>query len=409
MKVLHINCVYPVGSTGRITSDIHEYLIKNNHESFVLYSRGPKRIGNNAIRVCNVFESKVNHFISRISGLMYGGCIRGTGKIIKVIKKENPDIVHLQCINGYFVNIYKLISYLKKSKIPTVITLHAEFMHTANCACTFDCNKWINGCGECPTLYKSTESYFVDRTAESFNKMKVAFSGFGDRINIVGVSEWLSSQAKKSPIMKDLNIVTIHNGIDTATFYPRNYKKARKNFGFKEHEAIVLWVTSVYSEDKGKIEFQKLVSLFNEFDNTRFVVAGAKDATINNDNIDFLGRVNNKEELAELYSAADVVICCSKQESFPTVSLEAQCCGTPVIGFDVGGVAESIIWGMGKVVPVKDIEAMKAAIIEFGEKKKNLEYKILDNILEEYSSERMAHKYLLLYKLMLGDLDGIKL
>ena len=115
MKVLQMNCVYGEGSTGRITKEIHNALLHDGINSAVLYGRGKNTSEKNVYRVCSNFYAKCNRFISSVTGIPYGGCVLSTNKIIKIIRKEKPDVVHIQCINGYFVNIYKLI-FLQKSK-----------------------------------------------------------------------------------------------------------------------------------------------------------------------------------------------------------------------------------------------------------------------------------------------------
>lgn len=126
-----------------------------------------------------------------------------TNRLISVIKKEKPDIVHLQCINGYFVNIYRLINWLKKNNIKTVVTLHAEFMYTANCGHAFECEKWKTGCGKCPRLKRETKSLFIDGTAYSWRKMKKAFDGFkNENLVITSVSLWLMERQVQHRYLK---------------------------------------------------------------------------------------------------------------------------------------------------------------------------------------------------------------
>jgi hypothetical protein len=148
---------------------------------------------------------------------MYGGCFFSTNKLISIIKKEKPDVVHLHCINGYFVNIYRLVSWLNKSKIKTVLTLHAEFMHTANCGHALECDKWKTGCGKCPRLKKETKSLLIDSTHRSWVKMKKAFDGF-ENLVVTSVSPWLMERAKQSPILADKNHTVVYNGLDTNVF-----------------------------------------------------------------------------------------------------------------------------------------------------------------------------------------------
>jgi len=401
MKVLHINCVYPTGSTGKITSELHHALKREGHESIVLYSRGKKVIEPDAIQVCSDFWGKLNHSISRLTGLMYGGCTIQTQKILRIIKQEKPDLVHLQCINGYFVNIYRLVSFLSEARIPTVLTLHAEFMYTANCGCSFECEKWKEGCGHCPKRYWATESYFFDRTHESFLQMQRAFRGFENRLTVVGVSEWLSNRAKESPIMKDCEIRKIYNGIDTSVFAPVEANKVRSDLGVSSDEKLVLWVTSGYTKEKGEDFFLQLSASMRGSE-YRFVVVGTERPADYEGDVLFVGRTANQKTLAEFYSAADVSLCCSRQESYPTVCLESQSCGTPVVGFDVGGVAETIFPGMGEVVPLGNIEHMGRAVEWWAEEKKKLSADTLRVCRDYVSSERMKQEYLDLYQAMLG-------
>ena len=106
MKVMQINCVYNSGSTGKIVHDLHNELIANGIESVVCYGRGKKVKEKNVYKTCGELYSKVNNLFSRITGIMYGGCFFSTNKLLRIIKKEKPDVVHLHCLNGYFVNIY---------------------------------------------------------------------------------------------------------------------------------------------------------------------------------------------------------------------------------------------------------------------------------------------------------------
>ena len=128
MKILQINCVYDYGSTGKITRDIHKSLQKNGFDSVVLYGRRQKVQEAGVYKTCTEFEAKAWNVLSRLTGQPYAVTPFGTLTLLHRLEREKPDVVHLQCINGYFVDIYRLLNYLKKNHIPTVLTLHAEFM-----------------------------------------------------------------------------------------------------------------------------------------------------------------------------------------------------------------------------------------------------------------------------------------
>jgi len=141
MKILQVNVVYKKGSTGKITYDLHKGMLDAGIESVICYGRGELVKEPGVYKTCPEWYSKLNNALTRITGVMYGGCFFSTNRLISIIKKEKPDVVHLQCINGYFVNIYRLITWLKKEHIKTMLTLHAEFMFTANCGHALECDR----------------------------------------------------------------------------------------------------------------------------------------------------------------------------------------------------------------------------------------------------------------------------
>ena len=217
MKLLQINCVYKYGSTGKIVYDIHTAMKNGDNQSIVCYGRGRRISEADVYKTCSELYSKLNKLLSFFTGIMYGGCFWSTKKLIHIINKEKPDVIHVHCINGNFVNIYGLISFLKKRGIATILTLHAEFMYTANCGHSFDCDRWKIGCGNCPRLKKETGSLVFDHTNISWKKMKKAFENF-DALTVVSVSPWLQSRAEQAPILSQMNHQTVLNGIDTSVF-----------------------------------------------------------------------------------------------------------------------------------------------------------------------------------------------
>lgn len=399
MKILQINCVYQYGSTGRITAGIHAYLKKQGHESVVCYGRRKTYREPGLYKTCNEFMGKLNHGIARISGMPYGGCGLQTAKLLRILQREQPDLVHIQCPNGHFVNIYRLINYLKKADIPTVITLHAEFMYTANCNHAIGCDRWQQGCGSCPKKQAGTGSLFFDRSAASFRRMQDAFRDFR-KLTVVGVSRWITQRAALSPVWKDVSFQTIYNGIDTNVFCPRSVAEGRAMLGLQEGERGIVFVTSFFDRLKGADLF---VALTERMPDCKFYVVGASRPLDAPKNITFLGKIGSPERLALLYSGADATVCCSRQDNYPTVCLEAAACGTPVVGFDTGGVGEAIGNGLGIVVPKEDVPAMESALRQVLSVPKETWRQRAEAL--SLSEDRMCKEYLMLYKRILQE-DG---
>lgn len=402
MKVLQVNCVYNSGSTGKITRDIHIELLKNGHESVVCYGRGTKTQDAGVYKTCGELYSKLNNLLTRFTGILYGGCFLSTNRLISIIKKEKPDIVHLQCINGYFVNIYRLVSWLKKSKIKTVLTLHAEFMYTANCGHSYNCEKWKTGCDNCPVFKKETKSLFFDSTARSFKKMKKAFNGFDDNLIVTSVSGWIMNRAKQSLILGNKKHTVISNGLNIDNFYPCDCEELRKNLELTDAKTV-LFVTPVFSLDPNQIKGGYYVAeLAKKMPDMKFVVVGNTNPDLSlPENMIDIGRVENQSKLAEYYSVADVMVITSRADNYPTVCLESNCCGTPVVGFDVGGVRETIFDGMGTTVEHGDMDALSDEVRKYAALKSSISKETIEQCRARNSRSRMTEDYIDLYKEML--------
>ncbi len=399
MKVLQINCVYRTGSTGKILYDIDAELQKQGIESIVCYGRGVNIYEPHVYKTCGELYSKFNNMLTRFTGLMYGGCSFSTKTLINIIQKEKPDVVHLHCLNGYFVNIPHLMAFLRDAGIPTVLTLHAEFMYTGNCGYALDCDRWKTGCGKCPRLRKETKSLLLDRTHTFWQKMKEAFDGFDDNLIVASVSPWLMERAKQSPILSDKHHCVVLNGIDTSIFHAYDTAVLRDKHGLT-NEIIIFHATAGFSCDPNHIKggyyvLELAKRLINE--NAKIFVAGTYDTSIvPPKNVIFLGRIDNQKLLAQFYSMADVTLLTSKKETFSMVCAESLCCGTPVVGFEAGGPEQIALKEYSKFVEFGDLDALKrttlmmASIINVREQIAKASYDV-------YSREIMCKGYFDIY------------
>lgn len=355
MKIIQINCVYNTGSTGKIVAGLHSQYINLGHDSFVLYGRGKKVSDANIIKVSSEIEAKIHGLLSRLFGVDFGYSPIATKKAIGIIKKVKPDVVHLHCLNGHFINVFRLLDFLKKNKIKTILTLHAEIMHTAGCEHAMECTKWTSMCYDCKMVSGLISRLFRDDAKVSFTKMRDAFSNF-DRLTIVGCSEWVVQRAKLSPIFGKSNcsFSYIHNDInyDVFHFKPSNLRDA---LGIPLKKKIVLTVTPNFlSPIKGSSYFLEIARRMPEY---QFIVVGFNgNKEILPSNVLAIRRTENQNELANYYSLADCFISTSLRETLPTVCLEASACGCNVLAFDSGGASETIQEGHGDVVTPYDID-----------------------------------------------------
>lgn len=391
MKILQINNVYGEKSTGKITQAIHRALRQAGHESVVVYGRGCGKEEAGVLRLCPDWYGKANSLISRFTGLRYGGCLLSTWRLQRIIRREKPDVVHLQCINGNFVNIYRLIGWLKRNRIKTVVSLHAEFMYTANCGHAFSCDQWKQGCKRCPDKKKMTKSLLFDRTGTSWKKMKAAFEGFEQDCVICPVSPWTEARARQSAILKNFSFRTVYNGLDTDVFCSGQGKCVQ--------ERTVLHVTAQFSGEKDHPKGGwYLLELAKRMPDVRFQVVGpAEQFAQCPDNLQLLGVISDQKQLAELYRRAQVSVVVSRRETFSMPCAESLCCGTPVTGFRAGAPEQISLPEFGSFVEFGDLDALEAQLRFWLNRNDTDRNAVAQAAKKRYSAETMVNDFMNVY------------
>lgn len=409
MKVVQINVVYPDGSTGNIVKELHHALIRQNNTSIVCYGRGLNVKEQNVYKIAPEFIMKLQSFLAKLTGYAYGGCFYSTRNLINILKRENPDIVHIHCINGYMVNIYKLLEYLKVNIVPTVLTLHAEFMYTAGCAHAINCEKWKTGCMKCPQRKKGRPaSKIFDRSKQEWEFMRGAFEGF-DNLVVTSVSEWLSDRAKQSPFFPDKNIKVIFNGIDTEKiFSPKQFDDLKKELNLND-EKIILHVTPNFKDPiKGGKYVLYLAEKFKK-DNQKikFIIVGYNGPKLDlPENVIVLPKIKNQIKLAKLYSMANITLLTSMRETFSMVCAESLSCGTPIVGFYAGGPEMIALKEYSKFVLYGDINGLEDAVLKWIDKKEIFSDNIFKEASKKYSQKLMCEKYIDIYN-KINNFEGL--
>ena len=406
MRILLVNVLASSGSTGKITTDIHHTLLSKGYESLVCYGAGadvPEEKG--YYRVCSNRERHISTLLQRAHGVAYGYyALKGTKRLIKKIQEYKPDVVHLQCINGCIVDIYKLLRFLGVNSIKTVVTLHAEFMYTGMCGHAYDCMKFTepNGCHHCP-LYKKELHSIVDNTHLSWKKMKDAFSSFNpENLILTSVSPWVKSRASMSPIVKGFRNEVVLNGLEQDVFkiVPLSEKVSH---AFSQDKKLILFVGAKFNTDKDNVKGGwHFVELAKRMPQHQFCIVASTYSDIENlpSNIIFWGRTNGQKELAELYNRADVTVLTSRRETFSMVTAESLCCGTPVVGFKAGGPESIAIPEYSTFVEHGNIDALQTAVEDYLDSDFDPE-RISHDAHQVYSKERMTESFIRVYKQLL--------
>ena len=395
MKILQVNCVYPYGSTGKIMQCLHKEYLRYGHSSIVCYGRGKKIKETGIYKVSSELEAKIHAVQSRLFGVEFSHSPIATNKLIRIIKKESPDVVHLHCLNGNFVNVYSLLAFLKKTHIKTVITLHAEIMHTAGCGHAFDCEKWRTECCDCELIKGKISRYFRDDAKYCFNRMKKAFEGFSNAV-VVGVSSWLTDRAKASPIFADCQCITIHNGLNQQTFLYKA-KMAQDNGVALPKKKVVLHVTPNFNDPLKGGKF--VLELARRMPTIQFIIVGYSENGLELPiNVTAIPRTTNQEELANYYSLADITLLTSKRETFSMVCAESLSCGTPIVGFKAGGPETISLPEYSEFVEYGDMDALQKCLERWLDKQDFDKKQISQKAHALYSAENMAANYLKVYK-----------
>ena len=340
MRVLLINVTCGYGSTGRILTGIYDAYEADGNECLIAYGRGSAPEGYRAIKTGTRLGKAMHGLKSRIKDSHGFGSRAETKQLIHQIKRFNPEIIHLHNIHGYYINIEILFDYIKKAGIPVIWTLHDCWAFTGHCT-HFDyagCERWMTGCYRCPQLSRYPKSFFYDNTLRNYHRKKELFCGVSD-ITLVTPSKWLGAIVKKS-FLSACPVFVIPNGVDLAQFKP-TYGNFRKRYGLGDKK-IVLGVASVWESRKGLEEFGVLSGLRD--DNYKIVLVGLTKKQIRSmpEKILCIQRTESVRELAELYTAADVFVNMSVEESMGLVTVEAMACGTPVIVYNKTALPEVV-------------------------------------------------------------------
>lgn len=394
-KLLQINSTANWGSTGKIAEQIGELAISNGWESYIAYGRYANKSKSKLIKIgskfgmlCHLVESRLfdNHGLaSRIA----------TRQLIKEIKRINPDIIHLHNIHGYYINYKILFNYLNCVNTPVVWTLHDCWTFTGHCAHFIDaeCYKWKNGCEDCPK-YRGYPSAYTDHSERNY-RLKNRLFTYKDNIFLAPASKWLSDFVGES-YFKHKNRNVFHNGINLSIFKPSKWEQKDKT--------NIIGVSSVWNKAKGLDDFYKLRELLdpNKYDIT---LVGLNQEQIDNlpEGINGILRTNSAEDLAGLYSNANVFINPTYADTFPTTNLEALACGTPVVTYRTGGSPESITPSTGFVVEQGDIDGVINAIKEIESRGKQYYSDACRKYAEEnFDKDKCFAKYIDLYNELLN-------
>ena len=402
MKVALINAVYGYGSTGLIVKNIEEALIQSDNEAVVIYQYAAP-LPNKGRRVGNLIDWKLHALYTRLDGKQGFASRCPTKKLIKYLENEKPDVVHLHNVHANFINLPLLLSYLAQEDIPTVITLHDCWFFTGKCThfAAIGCERWREGCGNCPKQNETPASLIRDASAEVLMKKASLYNNLS-KLTVVGCSKWISNLAKQSTAFKQCQVKQIYNGVDTAVFIPMDREKCRNKHGVKA-DFVILGMANKWLDKRNLGILNEIKKQLHE--NELLLIIGCnevqKKMISGYDKVRAVGYIESREELAEYYNVADVFCNLTLEDTLPTVNMEALSCGTPVVTYDSCGSPELVVEDQtGFVVEQGDIDGLIEAFekIKSGAISRSSCYEYAKH---SYDKSERYQEYLRLYRSML--------
>ncbi len=417
MKVLLINEVYGILSTGRTVKELSEGIIRQGDECLIATAYGMKdkeeirkmrRKGHYIIGF--LADRKLHALCSRITGLQgYFSHIPTLG-LLRYIKKKKPDIVQLENVHGNYLNLNMLLNFLVKEDIPTVLLLHDCWFYTGRCThyTVNGCYQWREECKKCPNNRNTPPSWFFDRCNKMWKDKKENFQMI-NKLAVIGVSDWITNQAKCSFLKDACLIKRIYNWIDFDNFKPMDAADIRKDLQL-EDKFVILSVASLWDNTKGLKGFLKLAEKLQEEAQRKagnadykecvlLMVGSIPEYTEVPNNVQLIPRTNSLVSLARLYNAADVYISLSKEESFGKTIAEALACGTPAITFSATALPELVGKNCGYLVADNTLRSVYKGLCKIRSKGKAFYSEACTDYARKYfSMEENVKEYRKVYK-----------
>lgn len=317
--------------------------------------------------------------------------------------RQNADIIHLHWITKAFMGI----NDIPRLNAPIVWTLHDMWPFTGGCHYDMECGRYITGCGKCPVLGSSSPD---DLSAQLLSRKRKAWRELN--LTIACPSKWLADCAQKSELLHDFRTEVIPNGIDLDRFRPSPKTEARMALSINPDKKIVLFGAMSPTDDsrKGFAQLQAALQILaRKTIDVSLVIFGAPQPDTSPEDIlptQYTGKLESDQELAYLYSAANVFVAPSAQDNLPNTIMEALACGTPCVAFRVGGIPDMIDHKNNGYLAAPGDSADLARgidwVLEDTHRWNQLSENARSTAVENYNLANIAGKYKNLYSEILG-------
>lgn len=408
LSVLHLSCWDNEGGSGRSAYRLHCALKRLGLRSRMLVGR--KRSQDPDVKV--------------IGGRLLGRLDRLGGQMIDQLDLQylfypssfllrrtrwvrEADVIQVFNTHGGYFSHLALIPLSRYR--PVVWRLSDMWAMTGHCAYSYECERWETGCGVCPHLdeyprLRMDTSAFLWRVKDWVYERS--------RLTLVAPSTWMAALVKRSPLLSRFSVHVIPNGLNTDTFHPLPKSRAKEQLGLDPRDRVILFsAASVLDERKGGAILQEAIrrAAGDGLQNVTLLVMGRNagawqaDGPFRTKN---LGHIGDERTLATAYSAADVFVLPTLAENLPNGILESMACGTPVVSFDVGGVADAVRhMETGYLVAYRDAADLVKGLtmlLESPNLRARMSQRCREIVEREYTLDLQAHRFLSLYRELAG-------
>lgn len=354
MKIVHVQTL--VSYHANAPFRLHEAMLKFGIDSKIIAYNTPRASSNRFYRYSGISKILRSQIFYRIQKYIDSKKKPNTylfsyprfigNNISNHFFLRDADVIYLHWIVGGFLNFKNIEQILEIGK-PVVFFMHDMWTITGGCHHSFECTNYKTNCEYCP-IFKHDRRYTL--ASEEFKIKKELFSKYPN-VYFLSPSEWLCSSAKSSGFLTGKLIFHIPNVLDDELFKPFEKKVAKQILNLKD-DAFTITFGSVAGKNnifKGWHYLEQALNIIhNQNGNLKLnlVVFGSEydQATVDAlpYPIKFVGQINDETSMVVLNNATDIFVSPSLAESFGLTFLENLMCGTPVVGFNVGGVPEII-------------------------------------------------------------------
>ena len=317
------------------------------------------------------------------------------------------DVIHLHWVNQGFLALKDMERIMKAGK-PVVMTLHDQWYFTGICHYSGECDKYQSQCSRCPM----NKSIGMDLARRVYDRKRSIY--YGKTLAFVGCSRWIADLARKSPLTQGHMVTNVPNAINTDVFTPMDQQEARMRHHLPTDKRLILFGAQRITDERKGFRYLKeacehLVKQAPELARQMGVVVLGGDAESVKSALSLpvytVNYLSNEGEIASLYNAVDLFVTPSLQDNLPNTIVEAMACGTPCVGFNVGGIPEMISHQQnGYVADYCDsIDFAQGISWCLDESRHPSLCKVArDNALATYAEPVAVHNYLQIYRSLLN-------